>query len=228
MTYGTAHALRAALERRLLNHSNGSGIGLARLRRRVLFERIVARLERAEPGRWVVKGGMALEVRLRDVARLTKDIDLGLRDTVADADDLHERLIDALVPDLDGDGFVLLVKPPARLGEDGGGIVTWRSKVAAQLAGKPFDGIHLDVSPRLHELDQTERVALPNLLAFAGIPSPVVEIVDVHRHAAEKFHAMLREFGDRENTRVRDSSCRMSFRYSMSIPNSWTSGGLSV
>lgn len=29
-------------------------------------------------------------------------------------------------------------------------------------------------------------------------------MVDVHRHAAEKFHAMLRDFGDRENSRVRD------------------------
>jgi hypothetical protein len=32
----------------------------------------------------------------------------------------------------------------------------------------------------------------------------VIEIVDVHRHLAEKLHAMLRDFGDRENTRVRD------------------------
>ena len=31
-----------------------------------------------------------------------------------------------------------------------------------------------------------------------------MEIIDVNRHAAEKFHAMLRQFDDRENTRVRD------------------------
>ncbi|MEX2458097.1 MAG: nucleotidyl transferase AbiEii/AbiGii toxin family protein [Actinomycetota bacterium] len=71
-----------AFERRLLTRSSESGIGLDRLRRRVLFERIVARLEAAEPGRWVLKGGMALEVRLQDDTRLTKDIDLGLRDDV--------------------------------------------------------------------------------------------------------------------------------------------------
>jgi nucleotidyltransferase AbiEii toxin of type IV toxin-antitoxin system len=77
-------------------------------------------------------------------------------------------------------------------------------KIAAHLADKPFGGIQLDVSPRAHELDVTDRVALANSLEFAGIPAPEIEIVDVHRHAAEKFHAMIRDFGDRENTRVRD------------------------
>lgn len=32
----------------------------------------------------------------------------------------------------------------------------------------------------------------------------MVEIVDIHRHAVEKLHAMVRDFGDRENSRVRD------------------------
>jgi hypothetical protein len=170
----------------------------------VLFERIVARLEAAEPGRWVLKGGMALEVRLRDEARLTKDLDLGLRDEIDGAADLHERLVDALAVDQDADGFELLAAFPAMLGEDGGGHLTWRVKVAASLAGKPFGGIQLDVSTRPHELVATERLPLPNSLEFAGVPATVVEIIDVHRHAAEKFHAMLRDFGDRENSRVRD------------------------
>jgi hypothetical protein len=38
--------------------------------------------------------------------------------------------------------------------------------------------------------------------SFAGILTPVVEVVDVHRHAAEKRHAMLRDYGDRENRRL--------------------------
>jgi len=204
VTYDTPQALRMALEQRLLLRSTETGIGLDRLRRRVLFERIVSRLQGAEPGRWVLKGGMALEVRLRDDARLTKDIDLGLRDAVVNAAELHERLVDALTADPDGDGFVLTAGAPASLREDGGGHLTWRLKVAAALAGRPFGSIQLDVSPRAHELVATERVVLPNSLDFAGIPAPVIEIVDVHRHAAEKLHAMLRDFGERENSRVRD------------------------
>jgi hypothetical protein len=62
-----------ALERRLQTQSDETGIGLDRLRRRVLLERIIARLVAAEPGHWVLKGGMALEVRLRDAARLTSE-----------------------------------------------------------------------------------------------------------------------------------------------------------
>lgn len=204
MSYETPQALRMALEQRLLSRSNETGVALDRLRRRVLFERIVARLVAAEPGRWVLKGGMALEVRLHDDARLTKDIDLGLRDDVDDDRDLHDRVASALDVDLDSDGFVLTTAPPQPLGPDGGGHLTWRIKVGASLAGKPFGGIQLDVSPRAHELDRTDRIALSNLLDFAGVPAPVVEVVDVHRHAAEKFHAMLREFGERENSRVRD------------------------
>lgn len=204
MTYGTPQALRIALEHRLLTRSKETGVGLDRLRRRVLFERIIARLEAAEPGRWVLKGGMALEVRLRDEARLTKDIDLGLRDDVADPSELHERLIDALDADPHGDGFGFTAGPPEPLKADGGGHFTWRVKVAARLAGRTFGAIHLDVSPRAHELLATDHLPLPNSLEFADIPATVVEIIDVNRHAAEKLHAMLRDFGDRDNSRVRD------------------------
>jgi hypothetical protein len=79
VNYETSQALRMALEQRLLVRSKTTGAALDRLRRRVTVERIVARLHAAEPGCWVLKGGMALEVRLRDDARLTKDVDLGLR-----------------------------------------------------------------------------------------------------------------------------------------------------
>ena len=204
MSYNTPNAFRMALEQRLLSRSHATGVALDRLRRRVIFERIVARLQRAEPGRWVLKGGMALEVRLRDNARLTKDIDLGLRDEVLDADELRDRLVEALGEDPDGDRFVLTVGPPKTMVEDGSGLPTWRVKVKAELAGKLFGRIQVDVSPRLAELSQTDLVQLPNSLEFAEVMTPQVEIIDVHRHAAEKYHAMLKDFGDRENSRVRD------------------------
>lgn len=204
MTYGSPQALRTALERRLLATSQEAGVALDRLRRRVLFERIVARLQVAEPGLWVLKGGMALEVRLNDAARLTKDIDVGLRDDVAGQADLHDRLIDVLSDDPFNDRFVFEVSEPAALREDDGGHRTWRVPVAAFLADKTFGAIKLDVSPRAHELQATDRLPLPNALDFAGIPTTEVEIIDVHRHAAEKFHAMTRDFGERENSRVRD------------------------
>ena len=119
MTYDSPQALRTALEARVRNESAASGVSPDRLRRRVMFQRIVARLQRAEPGRWVVKGGMAMEVRLRDAARLTKDLDLGLREPDVDVGDLRDRIIEALTRDDDGDWFVFAVGAPARIREDG-------------------------------------------------------------------------------------------------------------
>jgi len=204
VTYDTPQALRTALEARIRNESAASGISPDRLRRRVVFQRIVTRLQRAEPGRWVLKGGMAMEVRLQDAARLTKDLDLGLREIDVDPSDLRDRVIEALVPDDDGDGFRFAVGVPARMTEDGGGHLTWRLAVEVELAGRRFGTIKLDISPRAHELDATDTVTLPNALDFAGFATVDIEIVDVHRHAAEKFHGMLKDFGERENSRVRD------------------------
>lgn len=212
MTYDTPQALRMALEARLLSQAQETGVAIDRLRRRVVFQRIVTRLQRAEPGRWVLKGGMALEVRLGDDARLTKDVDLGLRDEVPEGDELRERLIDALSGDADADRFTFAVGPAQRMAPDGGGHLTWRVGVTAELAARRFGAVKLDVSPRAHELEATEMVDLPNALAFAGLDSVEIEIVDVHRHAAEKFHAMTKDFGDRENSRVRDLADLMLLR----------------
>ena len=134
MTYDTPQALRMALEQRLLTHSQESGIALDRLRRQVVFQRIVTRLQRAEPGLWVLKGGMALEVRLGDNARLTKDVDLGLRDEIRDGGDLRDRLIDAVGSDVGADGFAFAVASAERMAPDGGGHLIWRAGVSAQLA----------------------------------------------------------------------------------------------
>jgi hypothetical protein len=150
------------------------------------------------------QGWDGLEVRLQDEARLTKDIDLGHRGEITDAGELRERFVEALDVDVDGDKFTLTAGPAKRLMEDDGGNLTWRVKVAAELAGRHFGGVQVDISPRAHELGATDLVPLPNSLDFAGIEARLVEIVDVNRHAAEKFHGMLRDVGDRENTRVRD------------------------
>ena len=44
MSYGSAAALRAALEHRLQAEAQETGVALNRLRRRVVFERIVSRM----------------------------------------------------------------------------------------------------------------------------------------------------------------------------------------
>jgi hypothetical protein len=54
---------------------------------------VLDRATNADSPPFIVKGGVALELRLRDRARATKDIDIVLRDMTADlADSLEEAL----------------------------------------------------------------------------------------------------------------------------------------
>ena len=92
MRYSDATAFRQALEHRLKARANGGGAGLARDRKRVAFDRLLARLLSVAPRQWLLKGGFALDLRLVDRARATKDIDI---DWQADGDTLVEALIDA-------------------------------------------------------------------------------------------------------------------------------------
>jgi len=204
MFYESPVAFRMALEQRLRNDSERSGVGHDRLRRQIVFERVAIRLDLAEPGCWVLKGGLALDLRLGADARATRDLDLGLRHRDIEADALRDRLIEALASDPDEDWFTFAVGAVEVLGGDEAGRHTMRYAVRASLAGRTFGGIKLDVSPRPEELLWTERLPLHNVLAFAGTPSRDIEIIDVNRHAAEKVHALTRDYGDHQNTRTRD------------------------
>ena len=72
------------------------GVAEGRVRAWVAYMIMAGVLERvttADSPLFIVKGGVALELRLRDRARATKDIDIVLRDTTADlANSLEEAL----------------------------------------------------------------------------------------------------------------------------------------
>ena len=204
MRYRSAAALREALDQRLRNKSQESGISVERLRRQAMYERIVVRLDLAEPDTWVVKGGLALDVRLGGRARASMDLDLGLREDAIEGDRLRDRLIEALETDPDDDCFTFIVGTTQQLQADPKGRATWRYSVQSTLAGRQFDSLKVDVAPRVEELEPTERVRLRNALVFAGVKSRTVELIDINRHAAEKLHALTRTYGNRPNTRVRD------------------------
>lgn len=56
MRYETAEAFRTALEQRLKNEAEASRMALMRLRKRVAFERFLARLAASDPSGWVPQG----------------------------------------------------------------------------------------------------------------------------------------------------------------------------
>lgn len=204
MAYESSAALRQALETRLGNRSRETGVDLERLRRRAAFERLLVRLELTAPRRWVVKGGMALEIRLGDRARSTRDLDLVLRDADADGAAVRELLIDCLSVAPEDDGFDFRVGEPAAITIEEGGRPGWRFSVESRMAGRKFATVRLDVVARDDEVSKTIRVELPGVLDFAGLERHEVEVVDPSQHFAEKAHAFTRTYGDRPNTRVRD------------------------
>jgi hypothetical protein len=73
--YASAAAFRTALEVRLKKRSDDTGESLSRLRKSVVFDRLLARLVAVASGRWVLKGAVALEFRFGSRTRTTKDID---------------------------------------------------------------------------------------------------------------------------------------------------------
>lgn len=204
MPYESNAALRQALETRLGNRSRETGVDLERLRRRAAFERLLVRLELAAPRRWVVKGGMALEIRLGDRARSTRDLDLVLRDADADGTAVRELLIDCLSAVPEEDGFAFRVGEPTAITIEEGGRPGWRFSVESRMAARKFATVRLDIVARDDEVSKTTRAELPGVLDFAGLERHTVEVVDPAQHFAEKAHAFTRTHGDRPNTRVRD------------------------
>ncbi|MBW3578789.1 MAG: nucleotidyl transferase AbiEii/AbiGii toxin family protein [Actinobacteria bacterium] len=204
MRYDTPAGFRDALEQRLLNRAEATGTDINRLRRRAVFERILARLADATGERWILKGGFALEVRLGDRARSTRDLDLALGDSAATGADVRDALIDALSLDR-GDMFDFEVREPRDITPDDAGRPGWRFTVTANLAGKEFQKVRVDVVARPEEIGgRTEQVDVSTLLDFADIESVTMETIDRRQHFAEKLHALTRDYGDRPSSRVKD------------------------
>ncbi len=198
MRYTSAAAFRAALEQRLLNQSRETGTSLVRLRKTVVFDRLLARLVAVAPGRWVLKGALALDFRLGTRSRTTKDMDLARHD---DGDAATADFIAAQAIDL-GDFFTLVIERSRDLAEGPGGAI--RYHVRAELAGRLFEEANVDVGFGDPLPTSPDPVRGPDLLSFAGIPSAEVPALPLEQHVAEKVHAYTRNYGPGVNTRVKD------------------------
>jgi hypothetical protein len=77
-TYASASAFRVALESRLKKIAQEEGVDLQRVRQQAAFDRLLCRLFAKPNAPWLLKGGYAMELRLK-TARTTRDIDLALK-----------------------------------------------------------------------------------------------------------------------------------------------------
>ena len=201
MKYKTAASFRQALEVRLRQRALSSGVPLTRLRKMVAFDRFLARLTKQDAGLWIVKGGLALQLRLGNIARTTKDIDTALSQRMGKtAAIVHLRRAAAL--DL-GDCFEFEIGQPVEVatGAPQGGA---RIPVRCLLDGRNFESFHTDIGIG-DPIGQTpDTVTSPELLAFAGIPPATVRCYPLATQIAEKFHAYTKPYSGGVSSRVRD------------------------
>jgi hypothetical protein len=192
-----------SLTQRIRNAAMNEGVPPLRLRNRVAFQRVLARL--AVGDGWVLKGGFSLEMRLGLRARTTKDLDLLRRGPApTTALDLQDALDEALETDL-GDGFAFRVRAPKPMRLEDVEPSTWRVVVEVRYADTEFGVVTIDVvsaptSPSTQ--DGVEPLRIQSGVVGDPFDMPAL---DLHRHAAEKFHAYARIYAhERPSSRVKD------------------------
>lgn len=199
MKYTSSASFRRALEDHLRNHSQQTGLPLVRLRKLVAFDRVLARLNGAEHGIWILKGGFALQLRLGALARTTKDIDLLMR---TDPNQTYSALRQAVSLDLE-DWFEFTIAP-AQLNLPDQGADTYRFSVQALLDGRNFETFHVDIGLSDPVVEEADNLNTPALLEFAGIPPTVVPCYPLSQHIAEKVHAYTLPRTHSANSRLKD------------------------
>src|SRR5688572_13008054 len=89
----TPAGFRISLLSKLRDRARDEKVSATRLQNRVAFERLLARLD-MDSGKWMLKGGFALELRYGWRHRPTKDVDLRTETTLAAAlTSLRETLV---------------------------------------------------------------------------------------------------------------------------------------
>lgn len=200
-TYETALSFRRALEDRLSATAKTKAIDLQRMRRQVAFDRLLVRLFSAGNPPWCLKGGYALELKL-EMARTTRDLDLGLSSVNLEADDLLEALQTSAAMET-GDFFIFNIGEPS-MDLDGAPYGGSRFPVEAHLDGRLFARFHLDVGLGDIQRKPYEWIEPREWLSFAGMEAGKFPSISREEHFSQKIHAYTLPRGERSNTRVKD------------------------
>ena len=168
--YAEPADFKQALENHLKKRAAVMGVDVARLRQRWVFERFLARLTLHFGDRVIVKGGVALALRLAG-ARFTRDVDLRLSGS---PDRLAIELSVVGKLRVDEDFLALTVEPDPNhptIEAEGLKYGGQRFRVEAQLAGKVYGTrFGLDIVCGDAMAQPAEIVMGSDLFAFASIP----------------------------------------------------------
>lgn len=201
-SYKTPAAYKRALEDRMKRKAREEETPLNRLRQLLIFERFLARVYACWGKAVLLKGGLALELRL-ERARTTKDIDLRI---VGDFAAMLEELQDYARKNQD-DFFTFTIvsskKSPQMHGEqtiyEG-----QRLDVEAFLGGMSYGSrFHLDISVADKLVLPPERLEGTTFFDFIAVEPLVHRVYPMEAHLAEKLHALTIP-REQENSRLKD------------------------
>jgi predicted nucleotidyltransferase component of viral defense system len=168
----------------------------------------MVRLQEKNDSPWILKGGFALELRLGERARMTKDLDLGVDLGYFHTTEVSPAIVarklreDVSLPN--EDSFTFIVPEVGEQDLSIPGVKAFRYTVEARLDGRRFETNRIDVGfgdPLIPPFDTLES---SDLLSFANIPRATLRTTSRAQHFAEKVHALTRPWEDRINTRVKD------------------------
>jgi len=204
-SYKSATDFRRALEHRLQNEAEKSGQNLQRLRRKVAFNRFLARIFSDSASPWILKGGYAMELRLVH-ARATRDIDLAFTGKpqgtgAKQAGYLQDLLSNAVNKDL-GDFFAFRVGG-VQLELDGPLYGGARYPVEALMDNRLFASFHVDAAVGDYIPAELETAREQDFLSFAGIEPATFPMIPREVQFSEKLHAYTIPRSV-PNSRVRD------------------------
>lgn len=167
-----------------------------------MFERFLARVTREAGDAVLLKGGLALELRLAR-ARTTKDVDLRMMGTPAE---LLERLQAAGRADLHDFMRFEVQRDPRHPHIQGEGMkyvghrFVTECRLAGKIYGRPF-GVDVAFGDPL--VGETDEVTGDTLTGVSGLEPARVRLYPVPSHIAEKLHAYTMP-RTRPNSRIKD------------------------
>lgn len=159
----------------------------------------MARLVVVAPDRWFLKGAAALIFRVGLGFRTTKDLDLGRWD---DEQAATQDFIEVQSLELD-DHFEFTIEVTDRLRSEEGKTVRYHA--TANLGGRKFEDITIDVGFAVLKYETSEALAGLGLLGFADIEPVQLLVLAIEDHVAQKVHAYTKTYGSGiASTRTKD------------------------
>jgi predicted nucleotidyltransferase component of viral defense system len=198
--YNTGSAFSQALHKRLNDKHLAESISLDRLRNDIAFERFLARLLVVSSDTWLLKGGLAMQLRLGKKTRTTSDIDLAFNEN---EENFYDVLSEASSINLE-DWFTFEVEQPSEREYQEGFFGGIRYDIICLLDSKLFERFHIDVGGKTQIIDDYETFAFEPALDFAGIQSTLVPCYPVPLQIAEKLHALTRKYKSGSSSRGKD------------------------